>query len=63
MRYNLYMSKQDERKLQVIESAKTEVTTEPENKQVHQTNPIIKKFLKFHKENTEKFRVIDLFKK
>ena len=63
MRYNLFMSDKDERKLQVIESTKTEAADETVRESSRQTNPIAGKFLKFHKENTGKFSVKDLFRK
>ncbi len=57
------MSDKDERNLKIIESAKTETKAETAVKSSRQTNPIVKKFLEFHNEKTDKFSVKDLFKK
>lgn len=40
---------------------KTLIDEKTEKKQIHQTNPIAKKFLKFHKEKLNKYSVKDLF--
>ena len=59
------MSESKERKLNVIESVKTE--TKPEIKSLEKTqrhtNPITKKLLDFQHQNTGKFSVRDLFRK
>ena len=53
----------DKREFTVIEN-KNKIDEIPiEKKHIHQTNPIEKNFLKFHKENVGKFSVKDLFKK
>ena len=51
------------RKLQVIERTKVDEPIEKPEKQVHQTNPIARKLMKFHLENSKKFSVKDLYKK
>ncbi len=56
------MTQKDEKKLILLEGTKTEEQTT--HKVVpRQTNPIVKKLLQFHNENSEKFSVKDLFKK
>lgn len=52
----------DKREFTVIEN---EIKTEEkvQKKPNLQTNPIVKKFVEFHKENMGKFSVKDLFKK
>ena len=40
---------------------KTKIGEKVETKQIRQTNPIAKKFLKFRKENLNKFSVKELF--
>ena len=42
---------------------KVDEPIEKPEKQVHQTNPIARKLMKFHLENSKKFSVKDLFKK
>ncbi|MEE3349388.1 MAG: hypothetical protein VZR09_05045 [Candidatus Gastranaerophilaceae bacterium] len=57
------MSEKDERNLQIIESAKTEAKSETVAKSTHQTNPLMRKFLEFNNEKSNKFNVRDLFRK
>ncbi len=53
----------DKREFTVIEN-KTKTEEKVEKKSVlHSTNPIVKKFVEFHKENIGKFSVKDLFRK
>ena len=49
----------DKRDFTVIEN---ETTVKEPVKVIRQTNPIVKKFVEFHKENPKKFSVKDLFK-
>lgn len=59
-RYNYFM---DKREFTVIEND-IKVEEKIEKKSViHATNPIVKKFAEFHRENLGKFSVKDLFKK
>ena len=52
----------DKREFTVIEN-ETTADEKTEKKSVrHSTNPILKKFVQFHKENLGKFSVKDLFK-
>ena len=51
----------DKRDFTVIENKSKIEEERPEKKVPHQTNPIAKKFLKFHSENLGKFSVKDLF--
>lgn len=57
------MSEKDERNIKVIESAKTETKSEMVAKSKHQTNPLMRKFLEFNNEKSNKFNVRDLFRK
>ncbi len=57
------MSEKDDKQLRVIESEKTAEKNNPVTKATGHTNPILKKFLEFHHENSGKFSVKDLFKK
>lgn len=53
----------DKRDFTVIEN-KTQIDEKRSEKPIsRQTNPIAKKFLKFHNEKPEKFSVKDLFKR
>lgn len=52
----------DKREFTVIEN-KTGIEEKIEKKSILHSNPIAKKFLEFHKENSGKFSVKDLFKK
>lgn len=56
------MTQKDEKKLILLEGTETEEKT-PHKVVSRQTNPIVKKLLQFHTENSEKFSVKDLFKK
>ncbi len=53
----------DKRDLTVIENKTMTDEKQSEKTVSHQTNPIAKKFVEFHKENMSKFSVKDLFKK
>ncbi len=57
------MRNKDERNLTVIESVQTETKVETVKKTSRQTNPITKKFVEFHLDKADKFKVKDLFKK
>ena len=57
------MNEKDERNIKVIESAKTETKSETVTKPKHQTNPLMRKFLEFNNEKSNKFNVRDLFRK
>lgn len=57
------MTQKDEKKLILLEGTKTEEQTANKVVSSRQTNPIVKKLLQFHNENSEKFSVKDLFKK
>lgn len=54
----------DKKEFTVIENnAASDIKHEKDVKAKHQTNPIVKKLVKFHLEKAETFSVIDLFKK
>ncbi len=53
----------DKRDLTVIENQTKTDEKQAEKVISRQTNPITKKFVKFHKENMSKFSVKDLFTK
>ena len=53
----------DKKEFIVIENKTKSDEKTIEKKVSHQTNPIAKKFLEFHKQNLGKFNVKDLFRK
>ena len=57
------MTEHNEKTLTVIDGKKTEEKTESATQISRQTNPIMKKLLEFHVENSGNFSVKDLFKK
>ncbi len=57
------MNEKEERQLRVIESVKIEENNESDTKIARQTNPILKKLLRFQHERAKKFSVKDLFRK
>ena len=52
----------DKRDFTVIENQQKTTIDEPVKKTIRQTNPIAKKLVEFHNENSKKFSVKDLFK-